>query len=296
MRHHHENRFRGTDDPRDRSARFRRPESRGFGDEDSPRGSAAHGGHHGFGAGDPRPDLAGGRPDHGPGPDGAPDHAMPSPFDGGPRFGGGPRGGQERHHGRDGRRDPEGWDDDHRRGPQGWGPVGAGFGPGFPGPRGPRGRRGRAPRGDVRTAVLLLLADEPMHGYQLMQTIAQRTGGRWAPSPGAIYPTLSQLEDEGLIETSKEGGRKLAGLTDEGRAHVDEHRSTWADPFPPAPTDDDEAVVDPRRLLQELSRPLRDIAHSGSDAQAQAAARILREAKKSLYRVLADDDAEAPRD
>src|SRR4051812_39250222 len=77
--------------------------------------------------------------------------------------------------------------------------------PGHPAPGGEphRGRghrgRGRAPRGDVRTAVLVLLNEEPMHGYQLMQAIADRTGGRWRPSPGAIYPTLNQLEDEGLI-------------------------------------------------------------------------------------------------
>src|SRR6476646_11251967 len=66
----------------------------------------------------------------------------------------------------------------------------------FGGRRGRRGGRGRASRGDVRTAVLQLLAEEPMHGYQLMQAIAERSGGRWAPSTGAIYQTLNQLEDE----------------------------------------------------------------------------------------------------
>src|SRR5689334_23381353 len=69
-----------------------------------------------------------------------------------------------------------------------------------PAGRGRRGGRGRVPRGDVRTAVLLLLAEEPMHGYQLMQAVSDRTGGRWSPSPGAIYPTINQLEDEGLVE------------------------------------------------------------------------------------------------
>src|SRR4051794_3835778 len=72
---------------------------------------------------------------------------------------------------------------------------------------GPRGPRGRAARGDVRAAVLLLLAEEPMHGYQLMQAIAERSGGRWTPSPGAIYPTLNQLEDEGLVTVTQESGR-----------------------------------------------------------------------------------------
>src|SRR3954471_698319 len=100
---------------------------------------------------------------------------------------------------------------------------------GFPGRR--RGGRGRAARGDVRAAVLQLLAEEPMHGYQLMQAIAERSGGRWTPSPGAIYPTLAQLEDEGLVTVTQESGRKLATLTEAGRAHVEERRGSWSDPF-----------------------------------------------------------------
>src|ERR1700712_4417473 len=93
------------------------------------------------------------------------------------------------------------------------------------GHRGGRGR-GRAPRGDVRAAVLQLLAEEPMHGYQLMQAIAERSGGRWTPSPGAIYPTINQLEDEGLVLVTADAGRKLVTLTDVGRAHIDAHRET----------------------------------------------------------------------
>lgn len=202
---------------------------------------------------------------------------------------------------------------DPRFGGPGFGRAGFG-GPGFGGPDGDprfggpegdpradhrgRGRgRGRgphrAPRGDVRTAVLLLLADEPMHGYQLMQTISERTGGRWSPSPGAIYPTLSQLEDEGLVETTKEGGRKLASLTETGRAHVEKERSSWADPFPQAATDDEENTVDLRILIRDLTNPIRDIVRSGSDAQVREAGTILSEARRSLYRILAGDTASA---
>src|SRR3978361_201908 len=93
------------------------------------------------------------------------------------------------------------------------------------------GGRGRAPRGDVRAAVLLLLAEEPMHGYQLMQAIAERSGGRWAPSPGAIYPTISQLEDEGLVTVTADAGRKLVTLTDAGREHLAARTEASADPF-----------------------------------------------------------------
>src|ERR1700712_1463450 len=101
------------------------------------------------------------------------------------------------------------------------GGPGHGFGP-RGGGRGRGHGRGRAQRGDVRTAALLLLNEEPMHGYQLMQAIAERTDGAWRPSPGAIYPTLNQLQDEGLIGIESEGGRKLASLTDAGRTYLTE--------------------------------------------------------------------------
>src|SRR3954447_17898899 len=102
-----------------------------------------------------------------------------------------------------------------------------GGGPDGPFRGGPPGRR--AGRGDVRSALLLLLAEEPMHGYQLMQAVAERTGGAWKLSPGAVYPTIAQLEDEGLVVVSAEGGRKLVTLTDAGRKHLTSLGE--ADPF-----------------------------------------------------------------
>ncbi|HJG43178.1 PadR family transcriptional regulator [Corynebacterium phoceense] len=116
----------------------------------------------------------------------------------------------------------------HRRGPgHGPGPgPNAGFGPGFGRGRG-FGRGGRAGRGDLRTAILLLLGEEPMHGYQLMNAIGERTNGNWTPSPGAVYPTLSMLEDEELIAIAQESGRKLATITEAGRALLTAHATEW---------------------------------------------------------------------
>src|SRR5262245_59971951 len=105
----------------------------------------------------------------------------------------------------------------------------SGFGIGFgPGPRGRgRGGRGRGKRGDVRAAILKLLAERPMHGYEMIQEIAERSHNLWRPSPGSVYPTLQLLVDEGLIvprkpevppATESEGGKKLFELTDDGRA------------------------------------------------------------------------------
>src|ERR1700694_557535 len=100
-------------------------------------------------------------------------------------------------------------------GPEGFG--GFGFGPG--GPRG-RGRGRKARRGDIRTAALLLLAEEPRNGYQIMQEVQERSDGVWSPSPGSVYPALQQLEDEGLIRSVETDGRKLFELTDAGRTYL----------------------------------------------------------------------------
>jgi len=125
-----------------------------------------------------------------------------------------------------------------------------------------------------------------MHGYQLMQTIADRSGGRWTPSPGAIYPTLNQLEDEGLVTVTADSGRKLVTLTETGRQHVAEHGENWPDPFAAASGEHPGANL--RVLLEELHIAARQVARNGSDAQRAAAAEILGGARRSLYLLLAD--------
>ena len=173
-------------------------------------------------------------------------------------------------------------------GPGGFGP--GGFGPGGfdPGARWRRrgGGRGRAPRGDVRAAVLLLLAEQPMHGYQLMQAIGERSGGRWTPSPGAIYPTLAQLEDEGLVSVTADAGRKLATLTEAGRSAVEELRGSGNDPF--AGAADGPPAADVRGLLEQLHGAVRQVARTGTEAQLTAAAEVLAQARRALYLLLAE--------
>jgi DNA-binding PadR family transcriptional regulator len=146
--------------------------------------------------------------------------------------------------------------------------------------------RGRAPRGDVRAAILLLLAEEPMHGYQLMQSIAERSGGRWTPSPGAVYPALNQLEDEGLLTVTAESGRKTSALTDAGREYVQTHRDSWSDPF--AGFAEARQGPDLRALLEQLHAAARQIGRSGTDTQIAAAATILSDARRSMYLLLAE--------
>ena len=176
----------------------------------------------------------------------------------------------------------------HRHHPPFGGRPDGGFpgGPGGrPGPRGRHGgRHGRAGRGDVRSALLLLLAEEPMHGYQLMQAVAERTGGAWKLSPGAVYPTIAQLEDEGLVVVSADGGRKLVTLTDAGREQLAGLGAV--DPFAAFATDGGQP--DLRALLGELMGATHQLGRVGSPAQLTAAATVLSDARRALYLILAD--------
>ena len=126
-----------------------------------------------------------------------------------------------------------------------------------------------------------------MHGYQIMQAMSDRTGGAWHPSPGAIYPTIAQLEDEGLVTTNEEGGRRLVTLTDKGRADVEERSARLGDPF--ADFADAPNRPDLREPLHQLHAAVRHIEVGGDAAQLAAAAQILAQARRSLYLILAGE-------
>ncbi|MCA5894462.1 PadR family transcriptional regulator [Isoptericola sp. NEAU-Y5] len=181
---------------------------------------------------------------------------------------------------------PEGGDAPRRGRPDG---RGRGFGPGFgPGTRG-GGRGRRAGRGEIRAAILLLLTEQPMHGYQVITELADRTDGGWRPSPGAVYPAISQLQDEGLVAVAEDGGRRLATLTDAGRAHVAEHRAELGTPW-------ETFTADPRRGGHELHAAMRalggaveQVARAGSAEQAAAAAALVDRARREVYLLLAGE-------
>jgi DNA-binding PadR family transcriptional regulator len=167
------------------------------------------------------------------------------------------------------------------------GPWGRGFGPG-PGGGPFGGGRGRRRRGDVRTAILMLLAEEPRNGYQVMQTIEERSGGRWRPSPGSVYPTLSQLEDEGLIHSIERDGTKLFEITDQGRERLAEAKT---DPAPWA-EDDDPQAPDVHRiasLVIQIGKAAWQVAQEGDERQTEKACQTLAETRRALYRILAQD-------
>ncbi len=167
-----------------------------------------------------------------------------------------------------------------------WGDRPFGGGPGRGGPFG--GGRGRRRRGDVRTAILMLLAEEPRNGYQVMQTIEERSGGRWRPSPGSVYPTLAQLEDEGLIRSIERDGTKLLEITDQGRERLGESKT---DPAPWAEEDDPQAPDMHRiaSLVIQIGKAAWQVAQEGDERQTEKAYQTLAETRRALYRILAQD-------
>jgi DNA-binding PadR family transcriptional regulator len=172
-------------------------------------------------------------------------------------------------------------------------PFGPGFGPpfgpgmrGFPGPRGRRGRR--TSRGDIRTAVLALVAEQPRHGYEIIQEIAERTSGAWRPSPGSVYPTLSQLEDEGLVRVEQADGRRVVHLTEEGTRYVEEHREELDAVWASVGRDDDESTVELWEQLGQLHAAAAQVMSAGTPEQIASATTTITEARKAIYRLLAE--------
>lgn len=168
---------------------------------------------------------------------------------------------------------------------------GRGFGPFFGGPGG-FGRGPRARRGDVRAAALLLLAEGPLNGYQIMQEIERRSDGVWRPSPGSVYPALAQLEDEGLVRTDETGDRRVYVLTDAGRAYVEERREDLGLPWEQMTGTVNE---DAGALFREMGRvgmAVGQIGHLGATDQVAKARTILVEARRALYSLLAEEDGD----
>src|SRR5271154_488701 len=173
------------------------------------------------------------------------------------------------------------------RGEFGGGPFGV-FGHGG----GPRGRGRRARRGDIRTAALMLLAEEPRNGYQIMQEVQERSGGIWSPSPGSVYPALQQLEDEALIRTQEDDGRKLFAITDAGRALLEERGAER--PAPWEQTGGAAGAHELRKLVREVAGAFAQVMRTGSEAQIAKAGTVLAGTRRELYRILADGDDPVP--
>jgi DNA-binding PadR family transcriptional regulator len=157
-------------------------------------------------------------------------------------------------------------------------------------PDAPMGRGPRRGRGDVRTAVLMLLLEQPMHGYEMIQQIRERSAEAWSPSPGAIYPTLQLLTDEGLIVTDEIDGKKVSRLTDAGRAIAQEAAATKAAPWDDASSAAGEGAHSLRQAVFHLMSATKQMAMAGTDAQRQRTTELLDATRKKIYAMLASDD------
>ncbi|NYD40090.1 PadR family transcriptional regulator [Nocardioides panaciterrulae] len=156
-------------------------------------------------------------------------------------------------------------------------------------PRGPRARRG-----DVRAAILDVLRGEPMNGYQVMQQIAERSGGAWKPSPGSVYPTIQQLEDEGLIEGIDGSGQRKLKPTTAGWHYIDEHREELEDVWRPFERSEGEergaGFGDLKPEIGQVLSAVWQIITQGSDRQRREAVAVLVETRRRLYGILAEGD------
>ncbi|KXC05673.1 PadR family transcriptional regulator [Microbacterium hominis] len=146
----------------------------------------------------------------------------------------------------------------------------------------------RMGRGDVRAAVLALLAEQPMHGYQIIQEIEQRSGGAWKPSAGSVYPTLQMLADEGLIAAEEANGRKTYSLADAGRAEADAFAGRTAPWETPGQRDGGRMSALPKAGF-ELAQAVAQVGRTGTPAQVQQAVDVLDEARRRIYALLAQD-------
>ncbi|THG28962.1 PadR family transcriptional regulator [Glaciibacter flavus] len=145
----------------------------------------------------------------------------------------------------------------------------------------------RVGRGDVRAAVLALLAEQPMHGYQIIREIEERSGGSWKPSAGSVYPTLQLLADENLITSEESNGRKTYSLTEAGRAEA--ASASDSSPFTSPDSSDDTGFSALPKAGMQLARVAAQVNSEGSPEQIRAAVQALDDARRRLHSILAQD-------
>ena len=191
----------------------------------------------------------------------------------------------------------ESWCGPGSGGRHGWRHGGRPFGGGkgfspfgrFPFGRFPFGGGPRARRGDIRAAILALLAEAPRNGYQIMQELEQRSRGVWRPSPGSVYPALQQLQDEGLIRDEAAGSGRTFHLTEQGRAYVESHPDEVRSPWEELSSEADEPSLDLLGSIRDIAMAVWQVSQAGTPPQIAEAQKLLNETRRGLYRILSGD-------
>jgi DNA-binding PadR family transcriptional regulator len=150
-------------------------------------------------------------------------------------------------------------------------------------------RRQHVGRGDVYAATLLLLEEQSLHGYQIIQLIEERSGGQWRPSAGSIYPALQLLEDQGYIQGEQQESRRVFHLTDSGRAYIEDHRTELVAARDAVTARMDTGDAELLDVFNQVETAFKQVVHVGTAAQLASAKELLVTARRQLYRILADD-------
>jgi DNA-binding PadR family transcriptional regulator len=141
-------------------------------------------------------------------------------------------------------------------------------------------------RGDIRQAILRALVDGPAHGYEVIRRLEERSGGLWRPSAGSVYPTLQLLEEEGLLTSREEGGKRVYELTEDGRAQVE---SQTAGGFPWESGDPTSGRFALRKAIAQLHMAAQQVSLAGDESRVERATTVLKDARQKLYQLLAED-------
>ena len=148
---------------------------------------------------------------------------------------------------------------------------------------------GAAERGDIRTALLAILAEGPGHGYDLISRLEEKSGGAWRPSAGSVYPTLQQLEDEGLATSAETDGKRVYTITTAGAEEATRRiAEAGAEPWAAG----SEGGVHPGHLFRSigaLGLAARQVVQAGSPDQLAKVVEIVDNARRDIYRLLADE-------
>lgn len=149
--------------------------------------------------------------------------------------------------------------------------------------------RHRVGRGDVYAATLLLLEEQALHGYEIIQLTTERSGGQWRPSAGSVYPALQLLEDQGYIQGEQQEHRRVFHLTEAGQAYLNDHRAELVAARDAVTARLDQGDTELLDMFQHVETAFRQVVQVGTAAQLAAAKELLAQVRRQLYRILADD-------
>jgi DNA-binding PadR family transcriptional regulator len=152
----------------------------------------------------------------------------------------------------------------------------------------------QARRGDMTPILLSVLADKPMHGYEIIRELEKKSHGLWRPSPGSVYPTLQMLEEEELVTAKEEGGKKVYTLTDTGRSEAEKVKEKRAHgPWRHHDIDPEymEKIIELKGSFMQTAGAFKQIARSGEGAKIDEAIKVIKEAQAKLEKIAAGDPA-----